>query len=126
SIDVSISETRKTRTQKIDAPTAEHQSLAAQLGLDCAGEFLEYVDHFQAKGKPHADQVAGFRNWLRNAAKFSSAKPVVNGPRGALSLADRRAANMAKLTGRSDERTIEGSAQRSDDAAIPALRGDVR
>src|SRR5512135_997166 len=59
---------RKTpRTQQLESPTDEHHQIAAERGLSCQAEFAKYRDWQAATGKRHRDEVAGFRNWLRNA-----------------------------------------------------------
>ena len=51
----------------LQSPTDEHQDLAKQKGVDCAGEWQRYIDWQAATGKHHKDRSAGFRNWLKTA-----------------------------------------------------------
>lgn len=57
-------------------PTTEHRALAATLGLNCDDQFQRYTDWQSSTGKSHKDQVAGFRNWLKNAKGIGPAKPI--------------------------------------------------
>ena len=89
-------------------PADEHIELARSLGVDCQAEFDKYRDHFAANGRRHKDEVAGFRNWLRRAATYVRAKPTAKH--------DVRAATAAAVFGgehgKSDERVIDGQAER--------------
>jgi hypothetical protein len=112
----------RTRRIEIEAPTPEHHAFASEHGIDCQAEFLAYRDYGAAKGKRHVDEAAGFRNWLRNAVKFSNGKQRPNGNRSQL-----RAENMAILTGMAtNERTISGNSDRVGAAPVLALPGGVR
>ncbi len=118
--DTSLRSVAKSRSKRIDEPTEEHRQLAAELGVSCQAEWLQYVDHFKAKGGRQKDEEAGFRNWLRRAKTFH---------RGSVSrvptLQERRAANIAALTGQvKHEREV--FAERVDRAAVPALPGALR
>ena len=89
-------------------PADEHIELARSLGVDCQAEFDKYRDHFAANGRRHKDEVAGFRYWLRRAATYVRAKPTAKH--------DVRAATAAAVFGgehgKSDERVIDGQAER--------------
>jgi hypothetical protein len=105
----------------LEAPSEEHRALASELSVSCDEQFQRYRDWLASAGKTHRDGAAGFRNWLRKAAEFK--------PRDvrATSLAEKRAANIAELTGKvRHERTIEGDARRVGDAAIRAISSDLR
>jgi hypothetical protein len=75
----------------LDAPTDEHERLAAEQGVNCQAEFRKYRDWLAANGRRQRDEIAGFRNWLRKAGEFrarDSGKP---------SLHDKRAATAAAM-----------------------------
>lgn len=111
------------RKAVLQEPSNDHQTLAAELGVSCQTEFEKYRDHFAANGKPHKNEDAGFRNWLRRAAEM---RPRVVAGREP-TLAEKRAANMAAITGvNSRERTVEGFAERVGVTPFPALPGDIR
>lgn len=65
-------ESKPTR-ESIPVPTPEHQEISRQLGINCAAEWVKYLDHqANAKGKfKHSDLEAGFRNWLKRAADYA-------------------------------------------------------
>lgn len=111
-IDTSLRSVSRARAQHIDAPTDEHVALAAQLGIPCQAEFEKYKDYFAAKGKRHADEVAGFRNWLRRSASYRSAPAVAP----VATIHDKRAAKAKEMYGvrASDAGSapIDGTAQR--------------
>lgn len=76
---------------------------------------LAFRDHWLSKGEVRADWEATWRNWVRTERKFY--KP--------MSLAEKRAANMDALTGRTrHERVINPQAM--DGAAVCTLIGAVR
>jgi len=53
--------------------------IALEMGLteaEAIREFQAFRDYQRANGKPYADQLAAWRNWLRNRDKF---KPRTNG-----------------------------------------------
>lgn len=52
-------------------PTDEDRELARSLRLDADLELKQCRDYYAANGKHMADWRATFRNWLRNAAKWS-------------------------------------------------------
>lgn len=52
-------------------PTGDDRELAASLRLDADLELKQCRDYYAANGKLMADWRATFRNWLRNAAKWS-------------------------------------------------------
>ncbi|MGE9159668.1 hypothetical protein, partial [Escherichia coli] len=54
----------------LEAPTVEHQRIAAEVGVSCQAEFAKYRDWLAANGKRQKNEEAGFRNWLRRAAEF--------------------------------------------------------
>lgn len=118
-VDGDVVDSARARRKKLDAPTEEHERIAAERGISCEAEWAKYRDWLAANGKRHADEVAGFRNWLRNAK-------VVAAPFGRqTTLAEKRAANIAALTGQvRHEREV--FAERVGGAAIPALPGDLR
>lgn len=95
------------RRATLDAPSDEHEAIAADRGLSCQTEFQKYRDWQASTGKRHKDEVAGFRNWLRNAK--------VDGR------AERGASNMDILTGRA-----HGRVKRVDSAIVLALPSDLR
>lgn len=124
-------DTNRTREEKrrantslrdvLEAPSEEHRSLARSLGVDCDEQFQRYRDHFKANGRSHRDQQAGFRNWLRKAADFADKKrPAGREP----SLAEKRAANVAAMTGQT--RHVIDITARMDTAALPAHDDGVR
>jgi hypothetical protein len=51
-------------------PSDDHESLAADLGLNLQAEFVKFKDHHAAKGSTFKDWSAALRTWLRNAAAF--------------------------------------------------------
>ncbi len=53
-------------------PREEEQATAIATGLRCLAEADAFRDHHTAKGSKFKDWDAAFRNWLRNAVKFSS------------------------------------------------------
>ena len=63
--------TRKHRIPPDWKPRDEERTSAREKGLDCDAEAAHFLDHHTAKGEPHLDWHAAFRNWLRNAVKFS-------------------------------------------------------
>lgn len=100
-------------------PTEEHRRIANERGISCEAEFAKYRDWMAATGKRHKDEVAGFRNWLRNAKGATPGRPPT--------LAEKRAANIAALTGQvKRERIVEGTAERVGGAVISALPSLVR
>jgi hypothetical protein len=58
------------REPLLQAPTAQHRSMAASLHLDCEAEWQKYLDWMASTGKVHKDRTPGFRNWLARAAAF--------------------------------------------------------
>gem|GEM_PF-4255592 len=60
-------------------PTAEHEKLGAELGLDVADEFARFKAQAKGKGRKMADEGACFELWLRDEAK----KPKRSEPRAA-------------------------------------------
>lgn len=107
----------------IDAPTDEHRALAQSLEVACEAEWSKYLDWQKAKGKMHRDLEAGFRNWLKKAA--TDFRPKQGGSRSTPTLAEKRAANIAALTGQvKHEREV--FAERVGGAVIPALPSSVR
>jgi len=109
-ISTSVDIERKQKKPRLQEPTLEHRTLAAQLGVDCSAEFAKYRDHFAASGKPHKDEVAGFRNWLRRAAEYR--RPTKN-------------RNIDILTGRVPH-AIEGIAERVDCPTVLPFPRDLR
>ncbi|HKV25626.1 MAG TPA: hypothetical protein VJN93_13615 [Candidatus Acidoferrum sp.] len=74
---------------------AEMMSFANDLGIDPQAEFDKFRDHCKANGKTFTDWKAAWRNWARNAKKWSTAKGGSNGsphhaPRGATSNSGRQ------------------------------------
>jgi hypothetical protein len=55
---------------RLQEPNQDHATLAKELGVPCETEFLKYRDWLSANGKRHANEAAGFRNWLRKAASL--------------------------------------------------------
>ena len=117
--------TKNHRTSKplvrvpLTEPTEEHRRIAEEVGVPCLAEFVKYRDWLAASGKRHRDEAAGFRNWLRNA------KSVGGAPGRAPTLAEKRAANMALLTGQvKHEREI--FAERVGGATVLAIASDLR
>lgn len=104
---------KKPRTQQLETPSAEHEAIAVDRGLDCKAEFAKYRDWQASTGRRHKDEVAGFRNWLRNA-RVARAVP-----------AD-RVSNIDILTGKRHGRDITGIAERVDSAVVLTLPGDLR
>ena len=116
-LDTSLRSVSKRAT--LNAPSDEHEAIAAERGLSCQTEFQKYRDWQASTGKSHKDEVAGFRNWLRNAK-------VVGGSREP-TLAEKRARNMDLITGKvRDERIVEGTAERVGGAVVLSLPGDLR
>jgi len=105
--------TQREKRAPIVAPTDEHLSLAASLGIDCAAEWLKYRDQQQNAARKHSDLEAGFRNWLRRAHEF---RPAVRAGGGFNAKQDARAKAAAQIFGatneRNDEHVIDGEAQR--------------
>jgi hypothetical protein len=118
-IDNSLRSLSTPRKQKLEAPTEEHEGIAAERGLSCQTEFQKYRDWQASTGKRHKDESAGFRNWLRNAKQpIAGREPT---------LAEKRARNMDLITGKvRDERTIEGTAERVGGAVVLSLPSDLR
>lgn len=56
-------------------PSDKHGVLASELGVNLGTEALKFHDYAIAHGKTYKDWEAGFRQWLRNAATFSGARP---------------------------------------------------
>lgn len=104
-IDTSLRSVSKRAT--LNAPTEEHEVLAEERGVSCQAEFQKYRDWLAASGRRHKDEVAGFRNWLRNARPPDRAV--------------RQASNMDILTGRA-----HGFAKRVDSAVVLTLPSDLR
>jgi hypothetical protein len=105
--------------KKLDAPTEDHERIAVEQGVSCKAEFEKYRDWVASKGRPHKDEVAGFRNWLRNAKR-----PL---PGREPTLAEKRARNMDLITGKvRDERTVEGTAERVGGAVVLTIPTDLR
>jgi hypothetical protein len=105
----------------LEAPTEKHREQASELKLDCDAQWAAYLDHLKDRGKRSSDRGAGFRNWLRKADEFRAERLGRRPP----SLAEKRAANIAVLTGRAgNERTIEGV--RVGGAAVLSLSSDLR
>jgi hypothetical protein len=101
-------------------PSEEHHRIAEESGVPCLAEFVKYRDWLAASGKKHRDESAGFRNWLRNAR---SMKPP---PGREPTLAEKRAANIAALTGQDKRERFAGVAERVGGAVISALPSPVR
>ncbi len=80
---------------------------------------LEFRDHWRGKGETRADWEATWRNWVRRERRM-------NGHAREPTLAEKRAANYAKLTGGSNGNTIDITPQRVDQASVPALPSDLR
>lgn len=117
----SVSKARPKKRGRIDAPTEEHERIAAERGVSCQAEFEKYRDWQAANGKHHSDEVAGFRNWLRGAR---SARPA-NDELIARKL--QAARNMDILTGKvTDGRERIVAAERVDSAPVFALPGRIR
>lgn len=57
----------KEKKSALAEPNDQHRTLAESLGVNCETEFQKYRDWMASTGKHHKDEVAGFRNWLRNA-----------------------------------------------------------
>jgi hypothetical protein len=97
--------TTSLRSVVVEAPTDEHQRIAKERGIDASAEFEKYQDWMSSTGKKHKDQVAGFRNWLKNARTV---------PAGAKQTA--RASVAAQIFGAThdapNERVIDGEAER--------------
>jgi hypothetical protein len=55
-------------------PTGDHESLAADLGLDLQAECIKFQDYHAAKGSAFKDWSAALRTWLRNAAAFRDSR----------------------------------------------------
>lgn len=55
------------------APTAQHQALATELGVDMAREAAKFVDHHTAKGSKFKIWGSAFNTWLRNASEWQRA-----------------------------------------------------
>jgi hypothetical protein len=53
------------------APRSDELALARQLQVDPTRESEAFRDHHTARGSRFVDWNAAFRNWLRNAVKFS-------------------------------------------------------
>lgn len=104
-LDTSLRSVSKRAT--LNSPSEEHEAIAADRGLSCQTEFQKYRDWQASTGKRHKDEVAGFRNWLRNA------KPPDRSAR--------QASNMDILTGRA-----HAPAKRMGDAVVLALPSDLR
>lgn len=67
------------------APDDAAKELAGRLGVNLVEEQATFADYHCAKGSTMADWQAAFRNWVRNAARFSKAAAVpakrASGPR---------------------------------------------
>lgn len=70
-------EEKREAASTLAAPTPEHASLAASLGVSCEAEWAKFRDYGKAKGRRHKDEAAAFRNWLRNAAEYAKRDGVV-------------------------------------------------
>jgi hypothetical protein len=105
-------------THTLESPTEEHEAIAAKRGVSCQAEFQKYRDWMAATGKRHRDEIAGFRNWLRNAKADT-------GELAARKLAAAR--NIDILTGKvRHDGPIDGVAERVDRAPVFALPGGLR
>lgn len=51
-------------------PSDKHVALAAELGVDLASEWPQFIDHHRSKGSTMKDWDAALRTWLRNAKRF--------------------------------------------------------
>lgn len=64
---------KSTRIPEEFMPKDEHYSLAAELGIDCEGEFQKFRDYYLGTSGSKAvkcDWDATFRNWLRNSLNY--------------------------------------------------------
>lgn len=68
-------------------------ALAVELGVLLSAELPKFRDYHAARGKPMKDWQAALRTWLRNAKAFTRPTPKQSD-------ADRRAAWLADITGR--------------------------
>jgi hypothetical protein len=100
--------------KSLDEPSPEHLRIAEERGVSCLAEFQKYRDWQASTGKRHKDEAAGFRNWLKNARPLGTT----------VSLAERRAANMAAITGQV-KREREVFADGVGAKVIPALPSDL-
>ncbi len=110
--------------QPLTAPTDRHAEIAATSGVSCQAEFVKYKDWLASSGKSHKDESAGFRNWLRRCAESKQTPSL--GKNKPSSLAERRAANMAELTGQTRYERNNGDAERVGGQTVPALPGNLR
>lgn len=85
----------KREKAKLSEPTEEHKALAKERGLPIADEWQKYRDWQASTGKSHKSEVAGFRNWLKNAKQYAPRPGVVGKP----NQHDKRAATAAAMFG---------------------------
>ncbi len=55
-------------------PNDQHRAMCESLALDVETLVGEFTDHHRARGTVFKDWDAGFRTWIRNAAKYRSGK----------------------------------------------------
>ncbi len=55
-------------------PSAQHEKLSQDLGVDLPYELEQFKDYHAAKGSLMADWQAALRTWIRNSAKFNKGK----------------------------------------------------
>ncbi len=84
-----VARRRWTRVPEGFEPTAEHELIAAERGVDLRGELAQFRDHEFARPKSDAD--ATFRNWLRKAL------PVRNGVRNGSQFLNRAEQSQANV-----------------------------
>lgn len=51
-------------------PSAKHESLAHELGVNLQNEFLKFVDYHDSKGTTFKNWDAALNMWLRNAVRY--------------------------------------------------------
>jgi hypothetical protein len=121
-----------TRMPRQMSLTAEWRAIAEQLRPEWDAKrlqrvFLDFRDHYASKGEQRADWGAAWQKWVRNerdepgsARSTQADRPATRG--------DQRAANIAKLTGRTTDggNTIVGTAERVDQQAVLPAPGRVR
>lgn len=62
---------RKSSLPENFKPTAQHESLANDLGVNLNHEIQQFIDYHTAKDSKYVDWHAALRTWIRNAAKWS-------------------------------------------------------
>lgn len=90
--------------------------------------FYGFRDHYVSNGDKRVDWLAAWCKWVRSERRVGNgAGNGRNGHPAAKSRSEKRADNMDRITGRkTDDRTIDATAERLDSATVLALPGDLR